>query len=301
MNEMIKNVIKKTVITVGGINNWIKIKSNMAFRKDKELEKELMKNKEFKNMYVGKRCFILGNGPSLKTVDFNILKDEIVFTVNQLPRDPRFKQLHSNFHFWADRVFWDLDRDRSEDMELLKIMESVNDADNSPIVFYKYAAKEMIEEYSLKDYLNIRYYDETWLDHENIPNMTLDFTKLVPEFNTVVHYIICLAVYMGFSEIVLLGCDCTGFISLAQTRLDNAGKALYTYAISENEKKRMKRVQTLASFRDELFWQVGLFDDYLILNQYCKNHGVKLYNATDPTLLETIEKVNLEEYLCNSK
>lgn len=37
-----------------------------------------------RNRYVGRRCFILGNGPSLKQTDLTLLKDELTFGANRL-------------------------------------------------------------------------------------------------------------------------------------------------------------------------------------------------------------------------
>lgn len=50
-----------------------------------EMAKE---NSAFRNIHNGERCFILGNGPSIKFVDFSQLENEYVFTVNQMPRNP---------------------------------------------------------------------------------------------------------------------------------------------------------------------------------------------------------------------
>lgn len=294
-----KNAMRRMIIRICGIDNWIKLESRIAFWKDAELKNILAENADIKNRYEGRRCFILGNGPSLKNVDFSLLRDEFVFTVNQLPRNPRFKELHTNVHVWVDRRFFNIDEKKPEDMELLDVMKNVKDEENNPIVFYHYIAKPMVEKFKLDKYLNIRYFDQTYIDSKDILNSSIDYTKLVPGFGTVVHYIICLAVYMGFSEIVLLGCDCSGFVSIAKARLGKAENSLYSYEISENEKNRMEKLQSLTSIRDELFWQVKLFDDYIVLNQYCKNHGVELYNATYPTLLEGVEKIDLEQFLMN--
>lgn len=295
-----KRAIIKLVIEILGIDTWIKMKSCMAFWKDSELKKILAGNADFKNLYVGRRCFVLGNGPSLKNVDFNLLKDEFVFTANQLPRNPRFKELHTNVHAWVDRLFFIIDENKSEDIELLNVMKNVKDEGNNPIVFYHYLARRMVEKYELDKYLNIRYFEQINIASEDIADCTIDFTRLVPGFSTVVQYMICLAVYMGFSEIVLLGCDCSGIINTAQAKLNKAENSMYSYQISENEKKRMEKLQSIRTFRDELSWQVRMHDDYLILNQYCRNHGVKLYNATNPTLLEGVEKIDLGQ-LFNSK
>ena len=49
--------------------------------KDRNLVAVLKQNAKFQNAYPGKRCFIFGNGPSLKNVDFSLFRDEYTFTV----------------------------------------------------------------------------------------------------------------------------------------------------------------------------------------------------------------------------
>lgn len=85
----------------------------------------IKKNLELKNMYVGKRCFVLGNGPSLDTEDLTQLKAEYVFTVNQCMRRKDFKKIKTNFHFWADPVFYSSDMTKAENLEMLNIFKQV--------------------------------------------------------------------------------------------------------------------------------------------------------------------------------
>ena len=40
--------------------------------------------KQFKDLYQGKRCFIIGNGPSLKADDLDCLKNEYTFAANRI-------------------------------------------------------------------------------------------------------------------------------------------------------------------------------------------------------------------------
>lgn len=257
----------------------------------------MKKNVQFCNLHRGQRCFILGNGPSLKNLDFSLLQNEITFTVNQLPRNPNFVKLHTNYHFWADERFFDIQESRREDMELLQTMKNVRTVDNNPTVFYKLAAYEMIQKYALDKELSISYYGEYGANRKRALKQKVDFTQFVPGFSTVVHYIICMAVYMGFKEIYLLGCDCSGFITTAQSKLKNAQEAEYSYQISENEKKRMERVANQTSIISELTWYVNMFKDYEYLEQYCNRYGAKLFNATEGGLLESLPRVHLQDIL----
>lgn len=267
-------------------------------RENPEIRGLLSSNKVFQDKYKGQRCFVLGNGPSLKNVDFSLLQDEIVFTVNQLPRNEEYAKLKSNFHFWADERFFNIDETRPEDLELLDVMKSVNTSGNKPVVFYEYCAKQMIEKYELDKVLDIHYFALVHLDFDAYTKRhKIEVDKCAPVFPTVVQSTIAMAVDMGFSEIILLGCDCTGFLNVPLSRLNKAQEADYNYTISDNEKQRMEKLAKRASVRDELYSYVLLFDKYKLLYDYCKKHGVKLMNATESTLLENIPHVDLNSIL----
>ena len=98
---------------------------------------------------------------------------------------------------------------------------------------------------------------------------------------------------MGFSEIYLLGCDCTGFVNLANLDKENLN---YAYKIDEKERERLKN-----TVGKDIIWELenyaNLFREYEILNEYCKNKNIKLINCTEGGLLSSIERKKLEEVL----
>ena len=46
----------------------------------------------------------------------------------------------------------------------------------------------------------------------------------IPSFTTVVQYCIIVAIYMGFNEIYLLGCDSTGIVATINCALNQKNK-----------------------------------------------------------------------------
>ena len=117
----------------------------IIYGRNRRKEKKLIKsNTSYKNIHKGQRCFILGNGPSMKSFDLGILHDEITFTVNQIPRRNDYKNLNPNYHFWADERFFQIDLEKHIDLELFEIMKKVKDEHNNPTVFYKSSAYDMI-------------------------------------------------------------------------------------------------------------------------------------------------------------
>lgn len=272
-------------------------KSELEFFAANPEAKEVLKNNEqFHNAYQGKRCFVLGNGPSLKEIDLSILKDEYTFTVNQIARRVDFPKLHTNFHFWADPAFFRIDLEKPEDLELLNVMKSVDTEDNHPIVFFPYDQRGFAKTHDLEKKLHIHYYvsrNETKIE-------TIDYTDFVPAFHTVVQWCITMAIYMGFTEIYLLGCDNTSLINQIQLA---AGKDdfVYGYDVSENEKKRMDALLESHSLRAYVYSYMKVLEDYKKLYDYCNEHNLKLFNCTKHSAIDCIPKKELCIVFGNSK
>lgn len=291
--KLIKNCIPFTMY------RWLIEKKNYNFSKiDDELIQRMAR---YKNIHNGERCFILGNGPSLLDVDLSLLSSEYTFSVNQLPRNKHFADLRTTYHMWSDSLFFEINGTKPEDIELLNVMKNVKSCDNNPIVFYELSAFNMIQKYKLYDDLNIEYFRAISMDFDIGLGNYVDFSYSIPNFPTVVHSAICLAVYMGFSEIYLLGCDCTGFVNIANNRLNQGNNVRYGYAVSEKERKRMEEKSNERRIADELSSYVELFNLYEKLTVYCQKQGVMLLNATDKSLIDSIPKVKLGEILNDNK
>ena len=93
---------------VNFIDNYIRdVQFYIKWLLRKDLRFEMSRNKTLKNAYKGKRCFIVGNGPSLKHYDLSKLTNEHVFTVNNMMMTDHFKILNPNFHLFFDPNFLD--------------------------------------------------------------------------------------------------------------------------------------------------------------------------------------------------
>lgn len=262
--------------------------------KDSDLKRELQKNKEFKNRYAGKRCFVLGNGPSLKNVDLSLLADEYTFTVNQISRNPQFKEMKTNFHFWADPLFFEIDETKPEDLELLETMKGVKTENNSPVVFLPIEQKSFAKKYGLEDDLDIHYYKGGLVFLDSLK--TIDYSKIVPGFYTVAQYCISMAICMGFSEIYLLGCDNTSIINNISAALKQDVEN-YAYDVSSGEQKRLENAMLKRSIYDFSISFSNVLRDYIQLYEYCNKHAIALCNCTEQSAIDTIPKVRLSDVL----
>ncbi len=65
---------------------------------------------QFKNLHKGKRCFVIGNGPSLNQLDLSLLKKEITFGCNNIHLMKDFKPKYWCISDWwvADKIWADI-------------------------------------------------------------------------------------------------------------------------------------------------------------------------------------------------
>ncbi len=247
-------------------------------------------NHELENIHKGKRCFVIGNAPSLNTQDLSVLKDEIVLTVNQISRNKQFKSLNTNYHFWADPGFFK-ENSKEGDKELLEVMMSVNTEGNRPICFFPLEVKEFVSKKKLDQVLNVRYFVPGHILFDQYKK--IDFSGMIPGMNTVVQYAIMLGIYMGCTEIYLLGCDCTGILSYIETKTDS-GNFEYAYDISQAEAERMKAMLGGVSCEQTFYGWAKIFEGYRLLGEYCKQKGVQLINVTNGGILDCLPRKKFE-------
>lgn len=264
--------------------------------KSSDAKKLLSENKKFKNIHKGERCFILGNGPSLKTEDLSVLENEYVFSVNQFSRNPYLEKVKPQYHFWADANFFNIDPKNSGDMELIEVMKNINTKDNKPRCFFPLQQKDFVKKFKLDEELKINYFYSSIRMYEGYKK-DIDYTSTTPAFSTVVQWCISMAVYMGFSEIYILGCDNTSLMVNFKTVLDSNDDDDYAYEISENEKQRMKKMLFSQSLEDYIYSCLGTFREYRYLNQYCEKKGIKFVNLSSQTVLDCVQRDRLKNII----
>lgn len=278
----------------GGLKNHLQF--NVMRLTSPSFIKTLSMNADYKDKHKGQRCFILGNGPSLRQEDLSVLRDEVVFTVNQINRLPDYEVIHPSYHFWLDKNFFEIDETKPEDQELLSVMKNINRGNPDVVCFFPIEQQEFCKKHGMQESLNINYYAHTMLLHEHY-KAPIEYCRYTPSFGTVVQNCITMAIYMGFSEIYLLGCDNTGIMVTLKTAMQNNDDSDYAYVVSENEKKRMESMVSKSSVENYATSYAHTLRDYRILREYCDKKGIKLVNCSAATVIDTIPRQRLSEVL----
>ena len=248
------------------------------------------KNKELKDCLKGKRCFVLGNGPSLSNQDLSVLDGEVVFTVNQFLRNKQSGRFKPSFHFWMDNNFF-VYNNNPEDEELLDVMR--NTAQQKDIkCFYPYDKLDYLIENGVST--ENAYFLLPVLKMYPGFNQKPRLDKYVPGFGTVVLYAIYSAIYMGASEIYILGCDETGIESTINAVLKRNNNT-YSYDVSVNEKLRMEKMVERSSMLQYAYSYYAALKGFANIYAYCSKRNVKLVNLSAQSVLDMIPSDSLEK------
>lgn len=162
------------------------------------MKKYYFKNHElsrFKNIHKGKRCFLIGNGPSLKYEDLETLHDnhEVCFGANRIYLAYENTQWRPDYYVVVDYLIAQKDYDRIREIRETKFIRH----------FYKTKTQnEANETYEFQGYIY----------EQGKPKFSDDIGKGIYSGNTVIYDMLQIAIYMGFTEIYLLGVDMTSGI-----------------------------------------------------------------------------------------
>ena len=224
-----------------------------------------------KEKHVGSRCFIIGNGPSLKINDLDKLRNEITFASNKI-------------YLAFDQTDWKPTYYSVEDylvfeQNYLNIMKLKNCTKIFPIIGKKYLSKS-------KDCL---FFNLEWKDfYPNRPRFGFNILDKLYWGSTITYTCIQLACYMGIKEIYLIGVDF--HFDLPAGTLD-CNEAVH---ISENEKNHFHpdyRKPGEKWCRPNLELQEK---SYEAAKYAFEKSGGKIYNATRGGKLEIFPRVDFD-------
>ena len=140
---------------------------------------------EYRNIHPGQRCFIIGNGPSLKDTDLKKIKGEFTFGMNRIYL--LFPELGFTTTYFTS-------------INDLVIEQCAQDIAALPMP--KFIAWHSNRHFQrLPDDLSFLYSTYTG------PRFAFDLTRRIWEGATVTNVALQLAFYMGFEQVILIGVD----------------------------------------------------------------------------------------------
>lgn len=227
----------------------------------------------FYNAFLGERCFIIGNGPSLNKHDLSCIQDEYTFGVNSF----YYKTRETGFRPFFYVV---------EDSSVMK--ENIDEIRNyhAPFKFFPTIYKNLHPKdpntFFFK--MNRGFYEKSSPNYV-VPRFSTDATKELFCGQSVTYINLQLAFYMGFTEVYLIGMDFDYVIPESHKR---TGDVLLSDTDDPNHfhKDYFGKGKT---WKDPKLERVAL--NYKMAKLVYESVGRNVYNATIGGKLEVFDRV----------
>lgn len=219
------------------------------------MQEKYDKLRMFHNKHQDERCFLIGNGSSLKVADLDKLKENkiITFGCNHI------------FEIYGET---DWRPDYYVAAEGLEANESMDRICNQKIICFM---KHFIG-FPLEDKMYVyRYQEQDYVDI--LPRFSDDISKCVYRSATVMFDMFQIAAYMGFKEIYLLGVDCDYVSGSCQNYFYQSPPD----TVPHRDERTKRMVQA-----------------YQSAYNYAHANEIKIYNATRGGALEVFERIDFD-------
>jgi len=249
----------------------------------------LKSNLQWKNKFLGKRCFILGSGMTINNHDLGLLKDEIVMTQNNFFVHPSIKQLSPKFHVVVPHY-----HPKSEDKKWIEWFQEMDRTlPKDCQLFAGLSSQEMIE--SNTSFKGRCFYVDPHYMPIALKSAPIDLSKRIIAVQTVLVECLAIAIYMGFESVYLVGFDLDQMCSK-----NNYGRFYGLSKITDTAAERNIATQLNQDAEIWYFWWTMhlAFD---LLRQEARARGVKIANATGAGMLETFDRVNYLDLFSKTK
>ena len=232
-----------------------------------------IKIRKYKNKYKGKRCFLIGNGPSLRNEDLTRLyeNNEITFA---------FNRIYNIF----DETKWRPTFYISQDEKMLGGCVEIVDELDLPVKFIPI----QLHWYHGINIHDALYFNMNWqtLDNPKDYLFSDNVAHEVASASTGMYTAAQFAVYMGFEEIYLIGVD-----HHFQISQNNAGEIIVDNTVkdyfSEKYNEDKSQLYIPNTERSTL--------TYIAMKKHCENKNVKVFNATRGGKLEVFPRIDFDK------
>ncbi len=280
-----KDSIMSSLVNNGfNIENVYDIDQNLIyemFAEFNDYDAVLQRNRRFKNIHKGKRCFIIGNGPSLRIEDLEKLKNEITFGCNSIYALYGYTSWRPTYYVATDPTFC---KEMFSSIDSIHRMTEGTSAIFTSILGCGYKFIDKVQ--------NSFFLKTEYGFHGKGSYFSDDCEKSVYASGTVAYFMLQLAVYMGFDEIFLLGIDFSYSIErkLDGTIIEN-DVVNHMEIIEEEDRKYDDLIEKEYGYYADIDIQLS---GYRAAKQYADAHNINIYNATRGGKLEIFERMDFD-------
>jgi len=249
-----------------------------------EYEKSTLGNPRiltWKDAFKGQKCFLIGNGPSLLVSDLDKIKKSGI------------KSMACNFiNKIFDKTDWRPELYCCEEASAILLNKEF-------ILNYPLTAKfiKILPKQEQREIFN-ECREDIYLFWGGgaIGKLSEEPSKIIYDGHTVMFPMLTIAMYMGFSEIYLLGVDNSQPPGVHTSDFLNLKNHFYDEDTDElNERRKIMRPYGYDDNWSKYF--DGVNRHYQVARDYAEAHGIKIYNATRGGQLDVFERIDVDKVL----
>lgn len=266
-------------MSIFGIKKGVRFLSRKLFNYSSDIEFILTQRPRLRYLeskYQGKRCFIVGNGPSISQHDLTKLKNEFCFVTNWFILHHDYKLINPSFYCVSDPRFF------NRDVVDTTWYRTMCEKTRQTIKFFPWNVKQIIRKNHLFENHIIFYLDysagRSW--EQNKTN--LDITRPLYSGDTIIiDFCLPIAFYLGFQHIYLIGCDCN-------LGCEAASEKSHFYDDKYHE------TETPGSDYHKKYWFNNINKSYSIVRKEIEKTNTRIFNAGIGGNLEVFDRVDYD-------
>ena len=240
----------------------------------------LVKNRNLRNIYAGRRCFVIGNGPSLSRQDLRVLSNEVTIVCNFFYKRKEPNNWQPTIYCAADPASSNLRPEHYENVfRLIEASAYVFDIDVLRKLYKLHSEVPSLEKV-LKSLYGIVFDDPLFMLSGPVE---VDMTRPIPGVGHTPMLSLMVALYVGCNPIILIGVD----HDYEYRYFRGDYKVSHFYAENDDEIEIMPVTSHLVMAEEVL----KTYSSYDMIRKIARRMGVEIYDATEGGHLDTFPKV----------
>ena len=244
----------------------------------------LQQNEKLRGRHAGQRCFVIGNGPSLKKQDLAPLADEVTFVMNAFWKHPILDT------GWQPKYFCFADAFCYDGTEAVKqFFQSIRERAHSAEYIFPLEGKLVIERDGLLPLEATHFVKFQGQPLGFSIGDTFDLTRPVPFPFSTAQLAIMAGMFIVCSPIYLMCLD--------HDWLAHRGQDTHFFSGRSIENHQTATGQLDYSYESEIEAMGKLWKGYRKLSEFAEAHRIRIFNATAGGFLDVFERVKYESVI----